>query len=156
MVTIATARESEQANHQITIDDMQREINGLRADLAEVNRNLEDIKRAPVQTWRSHVPNGIPVNSPLSSSVVAPKGSRASTPTPGPTKSAIQTPPENDDGLPITSTWNSMHAPKAGRLYSASRVPTGRVRGLVTHRPPSPTASVVSNAPTLQEDGWWA
>jgi len=153
--TIAAAKESKQADHQIMVDNMQQEINTLREELANANQTLEEVKRAPVQTWRSHVPNGITAKSPLNPPN-APNSSRASTPTPGPTKSLIQTPPENDDGLPLTSTWNSMHAPKVGRLYSASRQPTNRMHGLSTRRPPSPTASLVSNAPTLQEDGWWA
>lgn len=63
--------------------------------------------------------------------------------------------------------WDSMHAPKAGRpaglptdrsSVSVSRTSYStkpRTTNVGYRRPPSPAQSVVSQAPTLREDGWW-
>ncbi|KXN84795.1 hypothetical protein AN958_12089 [Leucoagaricus sp. SymC.cos] len=78
---------------------------------------------------------------------------------------------------PQPSVWDSMHAPRGPVKHpslSTIHAPTGRYpssiglgRGgtpkhvptyrssLTTPRQPSPAMSVVSNAPTLGEDGWW-
>jgi len=47
---------------------------------------------------------------------------------------------------------STMHAP-TGRYPSNFGLGRGKTRASV--RQPSPTGSVVSNAPTLGEDGWW-
>lgn len=138
---------------------MQTEVATISAELGKANRELEESRRAPVHAWRNHVPNGLAATSPLNASIVR-NTSRASTPTPVPPKMSTPTPPENDTGLPATSTWNSMHAPKAARPQShitpSSRYKSPRASILGRRPTGSPTASVVSVAPTLQEDGWWA
>ena len=62
--------------------------------------------------------------------------------------------------LASNGVWNSMHNP-----YRANgvphRMPDGNgsntlKRNGVETRPPSPTASVVSTAPTIDEEGWWS
>ena len=62
--------------------------------------------------------------------------------------------------LASNGVWNSMHNP-----YRANgvphRMPDGNgsntlKRNGVETRPPSPTTSVVSTAPTIDEEGWWS
>ncbi|KAK0465644.1 hypothetical protein IW261DRAFT_1686469 [Armillaria novae-zelandiae] len=64
---------------------------------------------------------------------------------------------------PQPSVWDSIHAPKNGATYSPSpRYPTALSRGTPKRRsqmplaPPSPTPSTVSQAPTVDQDGWWS
>ena len=139
------------------------ESESLKRNLATALAQLEDAKKAPVYNWRNTVSNGV---SMALSDNTNHRNSRASTPTP-PAKpgrrelpiSSLAT-PESDNDAPVTSTWDSMHAPKASRgrakgqeyLVSNSRYPTELVRRSTA----SPTPSIVSNAPTLQDDGWWA
>lgn len=75
---------------------------------------------------------------------------------------------------PQPSVWDSMHAPRGPVKHPslstvhapAGRYPSNIGRGtpktappyrsnLTPVRQPSPALSVVSNAPTLGEDGWW-
>ena len=62
--------------------------------------------------------------------------------------------------LTPNGVWNSMHNP-----YRATgthpRMLNGKGSSTPKHstagtRPPSPTASVASTAPTVDEDGWWS
>ena len=62
--------------------------------------------------------------------------------------------------LAANGVWNSMHNPYRAngvpqRMPNGSGLNTPK-RNEVGARPPSPTASVVSTAPTVDEDGWWS
>ena len=62
--------------------------------------------------------------------------------------------------LTANGVWNSMHNPYRAngdphRMPIGNGLSTSKPNG-VGIRPPSPTASVVSTAPTVDEDGWWS
>lgn len=62
--------------------------------------------------------------------------------------------------LASNGVWNSMHNPYRSNGVS-HRMPNGNELNVPKHngvvaRPPSPTASVVSTAPTVDEEGWWS
>ena len=62
--------------------------------------------------------------------------------------------------LASNGVWNSMHNPYRAN-GAPHRMPNGNGPSAskpneVDNRPPSPTASVVSTAPTVDEDGWWS
>jgi hypothetical protein len=54
--------------------------------------------------------------------------------------------------LTANGVWNSMHNPY---LANGNGADTSKRNG-VSIRPSSPTASVVSTAPTVDEEGWWS
>lgn len=71
--------------------------------------------------------------------------------------SRSSTPPATNNGV-----WSSIHAPKNGKVpvgyqpVSRSQASVVRTQASTTHRrAPSPAQSVVSQAPTLRDDGWW-
>jgi hypothetical protein len=133
--------------------------------------NVPEPTRTP--SYRSSTTNGYS-NGPLrpDSRASAAHGDRSATPTrrmSSYTSSSVTgtTPPQ-------PSVWDSMHAPRGPVKHpslSTVHAPTGRHpsnigRGtpksvqsyrssLTPVRQPSPALSVVSNAPTLGEDGWW-
>jgi hypothetical protein len=56
------------------------------------------------------------------------------------------------------SVWDSMHAPRRHPNVGVATPPSNPrpvSRARPSFRAPSPTPSVVSNAPTLGNDGWW-
>ena len=58
--------------------------------------------------------------------------------------------------LASNGVWNSMHNPYVPqRMVNGNGSSTSKRNG-VDIRPPSPTASVASTAPTVDEDGWWS
>lgn len=62
--------------------------------------------------------------------------------------------------LTANGVWNSMHNPYRPngvphRMPSGNGLNTSKCNEVVI-RPPSPTASIVSTAPTVDEDGWWS
>lgn len=65
---------------------------------------------------------------------------------------------------PASSTWDSMHAPKAIKTsvyvpHTTPSTPAPRrhhVSSYVKNRAPSPTPSAASAAPTEGDDGWWS
>ncbi|KAI5120547.1 hypothetical protein M0805_000275 [Coniferiporia weirii] len=65
-----------------------------------------------------------------------------------PPRSMIVSPP------PVTSTWDSMHAPSRHSSFGMPSTP--RPHRSMQYRPPSPTPSTVSLAPTQGDDGWWS
>ena len=62
--------------------------------------------------------------------------------------------------LASNGVWNSMHNPYRGngvphRIPNGSGLSTPKPNG-ADIRPASPAASVVSTAPTVDEEGWWS
>lgn len=149
--------------------------NKIRTMQAELEKKATAPVPEPVRTsnYRNTTTNGYthtPVRPDSRTSTV--HGDRSATPTRrmssyAPSSVAGTTPPQ-------PSVWDSMHAPRGPVKHpslSSVHAPTGRYpsslgRGtpktvasyrsnLGLARQPSPAMSVVSNAPTLGEDGWW-
>jgi hypothetical protein len=129
-------------------ESLEEELANLRAELKDhaTARWQRDTAKAPSYTQATPLLRSAALTNGKHDSSEGP--SRASTP--------------NHGGV-----WDSMHAPKVGRpaglpsapsSTSVSRTSYGtkpRTNHVGYRRPPSPAQSVVSQAPTLREDGWW-
>ncbi|PVF94544.1 hypothetical protein CPB86DRAFT_808513 [Serendipita vermifera] len=134
--------------------------NELEAELAAVRADLELSQKAQATArWQQHQTKEPTTNVPAYARAAPTTNGRSVVSGAGSSRS--NTPPATVNGV-----WSSMHAPsKSGKVppgyqsvprsavgykgQSSQHIPTGFRRAV------SPAQSVVSQAPTLREDGWW-
>ncbi|KAH8120720.1 hypothetical protein DFH11DRAFT_1500736 [Phellopilus nigrolimitatus] len=144
-------RDAEERLHKDRERKLAEEIASLKTKISILNSELEEerkVSRAASGQWAHARPS-----SRASTAYEAPEP-----PTPRlngkslarPISSAAPSPP------PVTSTWDSMHAPRQMKpSFTSPSTPRARHSASYGARAPSPSPSVVSLALTQRDDGWW-
>ncbi|RDB29315.1 hypothetical protein Hypma_015013 [Hypsizygus marmoreus] len=172
--------EEREADDRLAKDQQSKlrdQIATLESKVTLLQSQLEQAKKAPAPTPYRTMTNGSathPLPRPDSGASTI-YDDRSTTPQ---RRLHSQTSTARSDTPPQASVWDSMHAPTSSDSYKQATTSIHAPRGRYPHlgpgpatpkarrhlqepqyyRPeiPSPTLSVVSNAPTQGDDGWWS